>query len=148
MRHRHEGPKERLEWERACAEFHKRYSALAFPGGYEGALERIKSGDPNAMEVAICFWNADRTFFGLAICSEAVQAAALDFIADLVIKAVEFGIVEGFFWFLQSVVGSLVRTKESALGESPMNFLGERHGANRGKVGIHDGNLFHKPRFE
>ena len=26
-----------------------------------------------------------------------------------------------------------------------MAFLGERHGANRGKVGIHDGSLFHKP---
>ena len=25
-----------------------------------------------------------------------------------------------------------------------MAFLGERHGANRGKVGIHDGSLFHK----
>jgi len=26
-----------------------------------------------------------------------------------------------------------------------MAFLGERHGANWGKVGIHDGSLFHKP---
>ena len=26
-----------------------------------------------------------------------------------------------------------------------MAFLGERHSANRGKVGIHDGSLFHKP---
>jgi hypothetical protein len=72
-------------------------------------------------------------------------AAAFDFIADLVIKAVQFGIVEGFFRFLQSVVGDLVRTKEPAVGESPMAFLGERHGANRGKVRIHDGTLFHKP---
>jgi hypothetical protein len=69
VRHRHEGPKERLAWERVCAEFHKRYSTLAFPGGYQGALERIKSGDPNAMEVQSASWNADRTFFGLAICS-------------------------------------------------------------------------------
>jgi len=62
-----------------------------------------------------------------------------------VIKAVEFGIVEGFFGLLETVVASLVRTKESAVGESPIAFLGERHGANRGKVGIHDGSLFHKP---
>jgi hypothetical protein len=72
-------------------------------------------------------------------------ATAFDFIADLVIKAVEFGVVEGFFGFLQSVVGSLVRTKGSAEGESPMAILGERHGANRGKVGIQDGSLSHKP---
>jgi hypothetical protein len=26
-----------------------------------------------------------------------------------------------------------------------MAFLGERHGANRGKVGIHYGSMFHKP---
>jgi hypothetical protein len=45
---------------------------------------------------------------------------------------------------MDSVVASLVRTKESVVGESPMAFLGERHGANRGKVGIHDGSLFHK----
>src|SRR6267154_2237423 len=59
---------------------------------------------------------------------------AFDFIADLVIKAVEFGIVEGFFGLLETVVASLVRTKESAAGESPMAFLGERHGANRAQV--------------
>jgi len=72
------------------------------------------------------------------------SATAFYFVADLVIKAVEFGIVERFFGFLQSVVGSLVRTKGSAVGESPMAFLGEGHGANRGKVGIHDGSQFHK----
>jgi hypothetical protein len=64
VRHRHEGPKKRLEWEQACAEFHKRYSTLAFPGGYEGALARITSGDPNAMEVAICFLECRPYFFG------------------------------------------------------------------------------------
>jgi hypothetical protein len=47
-------------------------------------------------------------------------ATAFDFIADLVIKAVEFGVVEGFFGLLETVIGSLVRTKESAVGESPM----------------------------
>ena len=72
-------------------------------------------------------------------------ATAFDFIADLVIEPIEFGIVERFFGLLETVVGDLVRTKESAVGESPMAFLGERHGANRGKVGIHDGSLLHKP---
>jgi hypothetical protein len=29
--------------------------SLAFPGGLDGAYERIVSGDPEAMETAICF---------------------------------------------------------------------------------------------
>jgi len=45
----------RIEWERACAEFHSGYDMLAFPGGCSGAYERIVSGDPEAMEAAICF---------------------------------------------------------------------------------------------
>jgi hypothetical protein len=63
LRGRHENPKKRLEWEQACAEFHKRYSSLAFPGGYDGALERITSGDPNTVEVAICFLECRPYFF-------------------------------------------------------------------------------------
>jgi len=63
VRHRHENPKKRLEWEQACAEFHKRYSNLAFPGGYEGALQRITSGDPSTMEAAICFLECRPYFF-------------------------------------------------------------------------------------
>ena len=63
VRHRQESPKKRLEWEQACAEFHRRYSNLAFPGGYEGALERIASGDPNTVEVAICFLECRPYFF-------------------------------------------------------------------------------------
>src|SRR2546430_15479078 len=71
-------------------------------------------------------------------------ATAFDFIAGLVIQAVEFRVVEGFFGLLQSVVGRLVRTKESAVGESPMALLCERHGAKRGKGGIRGGRLFHQ----
>lgn len=63
VRDRQESPKKRLEWDRACAEFHRRYSNLAFPGGYEGALERITSGDPNTMEAAICFLECRPYFF-------------------------------------------------------------------------------------
>jgi hypothetical protein len=49
------------EWKVACASFHERYDNLAFPGGYlcplgrKGALERISSRDPDALEWAICF---------------------------------------------------------------------------------------------
>ena len=63
VRHRQESAKKRLEWEQACAEFHTRYSNLAFPGGYGGALERITSGDPNTMEAAICFLECRPYFF-------------------------------------------------------------------------------------
>ena len=38
FRHWKESPKKQLEWERACKEFYVRYSNLAFPGGYKGAL--------------------------------------------------------------------------------------------------------------
>ena len=37
--------------------------ALAFPGGYRGALARIGSGDPEAMEAAICFLELRPYFF-------------------------------------------------------------------------------------
>jgi hypothetical protein len=53
----------RQEWETACSEFHTRYTHLAFPGGYDGALERISSGDPESMESAICFLECRPYFF-------------------------------------------------------------------------------------
>jgi hypothetical protein len=56
-------PAKRREWEQACAEFHQRYAGLAFPGGYEGALERISSGDPETIEAAICFLECRPYFF-------------------------------------------------------------------------------------
>jgi len=63
VRNRNESAKKRLEWEQTCAELHRRYSNLAFPGGYAGALERITSGDPNTMETAICFLECRPYFF-------------------------------------------------------------------------------------
>jgi hypothetical protein len=52
------------EWKRACAEMHSRYAKLAFPGGYNGdVLDRILSGDPQAMETAICFLEVRPYFF-------------------------------------------------------------------------------------
>jgi hypothetical protein len=52
------------EWKRACAEMHSRYSELAFPGGYDGdVLDRILSGDVQAMETAICFLEVRPYFF-------------------------------------------------------------------------------------
>jgi hypothetical protein len=53
----------RIEWQNACAEFHARYNDLAFPGGSEGAVERILNGDPFAMEAAVCFLEHRPYFF-------------------------------------------------------------------------------------
>jgi hypothetical protein len=53
----------RREWKEACEEFHTRYDALAFPGGYSGALDRISSGDPKTMEAAICFLECRPYFY-------------------------------------------------------------------------------------
>ena len=53
----------RKEWQNACSDFHKEYNSLAFPGGYEGALERLLDGDSKTMEAAICFLEARPYFF-------------------------------------------------------------------------------------
>ena len=51
-------------WEQACAEFHARYDSLAFPGGYDTAPQRIIQGDPEAIEVALCFVEIRPYFHG------------------------------------------------------------------------------------
>ena len=56
-------PEKRAEWLQACEIFHRRYDGLAFPGGYEGALERLLAGDPETMEATICFLEIRPYFF-------------------------------------------------------------------------------------
>jgi hypothetical protein len=63
-------PTKRAAWEQARAEFHKRYLGLAFPGGHDGAWERILAGDPEAMEAAICFLECRPYFSVRVICSK------------------------------------------------------------------------------
>jgi len=63
VRHRSESRDKYREWESACDEFHTRYGTLAFPRGYDGALERIVAGDEQAMEAAICFLECRPYFF-------------------------------------------------------------------------------------
>lgn len=60
---RDRSPEKRHEWERACEVFHSRYNDLAFPGGFDGALDRIVAGDPESMEAAICFLELRPYFF-------------------------------------------------------------------------------------
>lgn len=60
--HRDKTIRSRQAWEDACKQFHEAYDQLAFPDGYQGALERIAAGDPLAVEAAICFLE-DRPYF-------------------------------------------------------------------------------------
>jgi hypothetical protein len=50
------------KWKRACAEF-RPIRCAGFSGGYDGALDRIISGDPEAIEAAICFLECRPYFF-------------------------------------------------------------------------------------
>lgn len=63
VRNRSKSAADLQEWKSACAEFHNRYEVLAFPGGYEGAHERILAGDLNTIEVALCFLECRPYFF-------------------------------------------------------------------------------------
>ena len=51
------------EWLKACSDFHNQYEALAFPGGFNGALKRLSEGDQVTMEAAICFLECRPYFF-------------------------------------------------------------------------------------
>lgn len=51
------------EWQQACEAFHARFDALSFPGGYATARARIASGDPEAIESALCFVECRPYFF-------------------------------------------------------------------------------------
>ena len=56
-------PEAQVEWSKACAEFHDQYDALAFPGGYSTALEKIRAGDNCAIEDALAFLEVRPYFF-------------------------------------------------------------------------------------
>ena len=63
VKFRDESEQKHKEWEQSCAAFHQQYDTLAFPGGLEGAYERIVKGDNQAMEAAICFLECRPYFF-------------------------------------------------------------------------------------
>jgi hypothetical protein len=63
FKQRGQGPAKLQEWKQACERFHSSYDALAFPGGYRGAPERILEGDERALEAAICFLECRPYFF-------------------------------------------------------------------------------------
>ena len=51
------------DWKRACEEFHSRYNGLCFPGGYQGAGDRILAADADTLEAALCFFELRPYFF-------------------------------------------------------------------------------------
>ena len=63
FRYRDASPRQYEAWKCACDEFHSRYAALAFPGGYEGAIERMLAGDALVIEAAMCFLEERPYFF-------------------------------------------------------------------------------------
>jgi hypothetical protein len=51
------------EWRNACAEFHRSYDALSFPGGLDQRLKELKIGEYEAVELAVTFLEVDAMFF-------------------------------------------------------------------------------------
>ena len=56
-------PEARAEWSQACAEFHRQYDALAFPGGYDAGIQKIREGDAGSIEYALAFLEVRPFFF-------------------------------------------------------------------------------------
>lgn len=63
LRGRGRSAEETERWKIACSEFHARYDALAFPGGYATAKQRLAAGDAYAIEAALCFVELRPYFF-------------------------------------------------------------------------------------
>jgi len=62
-RHRNDSPQARAAWQTACAEFHHRHDALAFPGGYEAALADLALGNQQVIDATLSFLEVRPYFF-------------------------------------------------------------------------------------
>ena len=56
-------PEHREKWQSAWDEFGEKYDALAFLGGESTARQRMRSGDVDAIEYALCFIEIRPYFF-------------------------------------------------------------------------------------
>jgi hypothetical protein len=64
FKRRDESDELRQEWSEACAEAHLRYSELCLPGGWPPDFyDRLKAGDSEMIEVALCFLEVRPYFF-------------------------------------------------------------------------------------
>ena len=61
--HRDDNAQSHARWEEACAEFHRRYELLAFPGGPRNARDLLRAGDQEAIEYALAFLEVRPYFF-------------------------------------------------------------------------------------
>ena len=61
--HRSESAAARELSQQSAAEFHRRYDALAFPGGLSAGLQRLSAGEPTAIEAALSFLEVRPYFF-------------------------------------------------------------------------------------
>jgi hypothetical protein len=62
-RRRSEGPEQRAAWEKTSRAFFTAYDQLAFPGGLNRQFELLKTGDAEAIEMAIRYLEADPWYF-------------------------------------------------------------------------------------
>jgi hypothetical protein len=60
---RQEGARQLGAWEAACRTFHESFDRLAFPGGLGNAMHSQRAGDPDTLEMAVRFLEADPLFF-------------------------------------------------------------------------------------
>lgn len=63
FKHRSDSSEAMAAWNQACAVFHSRYDALAFPGGLSAAFERLAAGDMATAETAIAYLEIHPYFF-------------------------------------------------------------------------------------
>ncbi len=62
-RHRRESPEATAAWREAARAFHANYDRLAFPGGLAREFERLRNGDPEAIELAVRYLEANPWYF-------------------------------------------------------------------------------------
>lgn len=84
----------------ACAEFHRQFDELAFPGGLKRGLARLGEDDPDAVAAAILFLEADPMFFRSGYIKETIlrrlkhvslTARQTEALARLVVRSLDRG---------------------------------------------------------
>ena len=58
-RNRSESPEATAAWREAARTFHANYDRLAFPGGLAREFARLRMGDPEAIELAVRYLEAN-----------------------------------------------------------------------------------------
>jgi hypothetical protein len=56
----------------ACAAFHSQFDTLAFPGGLNAALDKLKAGEPSVVDIAVQYLEVEPTFFRSGYIAETI----------------------------------------------------------------------------